>query len=58
MQAALTFTSVSVSVSVTSTPVATVVAEMKLARMSERTMQLTVGTLEVDPLAMLVPSPG
>ncbi len=56
MQAALTFTSVNVSV--TSTPVATVVAEMKLAQMSERTMQLTVSTLEVDPLAMLVPSPG
>jgi hypothetical protein len=31
---------------------------MKLERMSERTTPLTVSTLEVEPLALLVPSAG
>ncbi len=54
--AALTFTSVSVIV--TCTPVATVVVEMKLARISERTTPLTVRALLVEPLAGFVPSAG
>ncbi|WP_375391563.1 hypothetical protein [uncultured Sphingomonas sp.] len=52
----MTFTSVSVIV--TCTPVATVVVEMKLARISERTTPLTVRALLVEPLAGFVPSAG